>query len=139
VTTSVRSEREGVAVSGVSELVLEVVDLEAALVFYRDVLGLPVVARHEERAWLMAGTRTRIGLWTPQVGIARGRGGLHVHFAMHVDDADFDAAVVRLTGHGHPPEIVAFEDDGRGRAACVEDPDGNVVELWTWDVVGHLS
>jgi hypothetical protein len=25
-----------------------------------------------------------------------------------------------------------------GRAAYVDDPDGNVVELWTWDVAGHL-
>ena len=24
------------------------------------------------------------------------------------------------------------------RAAYVDDPDGNVVELWTWDVANHL-
>ncbi len=30
------------------------------------------------------------------------------------------------------------ETDGRGRAAYVNDPDGNVVELWTWDVGTHL-
>ena len=30
-----------------------------------------------------------------------------------------------------------FEGD-RGRAAYVTDPDGHVVELWTWDVAGHL-
>jgi catechol-2,3-dioxygenase len=33
-------------------------------------------------------------------------------------------------------ELVLFE--GAGRAAYVKDPDGNVVELWTWDVAGHL-
>jgi hypothetical protein len=33
-------------------------------------------------------------------------------------------------------EEIAF--DGAGRAAYVKDPDGNVVELWTWDVAGHL-
>jgi catechol-2,3-dioxygenase len=25
-----------------------------------------------------------------------------------------------------------------GRALYVDDPDGNVVELWTWDVGEHL-
>ena len=34
--------------------------------------------------------------------------------------------------------MIVFEDD-RGRAVYVNDPDGNVVELWTWDVAGHLA
>jgi catechol-2,3-dioxygenase len=137
VTTGVASG--SIPFTGVSELVLEVLDLEDALSFYRDVLGLPLVAKSENRAWLMAGKRTRIGLWTPQVGLARGRGGVHVHYAMHVDETDFGAAVERLSASGHAPEVIEFDDDGRGRAAYVEDPDGNVVELWTWDVAGHLS
>jgi catechol-2,3-dioxygenase len=125
--------------TGVSELVLEVLDLERAVTFYRDVLGFPVVAEREDRAWLMVGDRTRIGLWTPQVGLARGRGGVHVHYAMHVDEADFEACVEHLKACGPSPEVIDFEDDGRGRAAYVEDPDGNIVELWTWDVAGHLA
>jgi catechol 2,3-dioxygenase-like lactoylglutathione lyase family enzyme len=131
----------GIPVSGVSELVLEVVDLAAAEEFYGGVLGLPVVERWEadrQAVWVMAGRQTRIGLWRPQVGLANGRGGIHVHFAMHIDDADFDAAVERLRTQGHPPEIFEFED-GRGRALYVSDPDGNVVELWTWDVANHLT
>ena len=75
---------DGIPVSGVSELVLEVLDLEAAERFYAEVLGLPVVERwpHREAIWVMAGRQTRIGLWRPQVGIAGGRGGVHVHYAM---------------------------------------------------------
>lgn len=132
---------DGIRVDGVSELVLEVVDLAAAEAFYAGVLGFPVVGRWEDggRVWLMAGSRTRIGLWRPQLGIANGRGGLHVHFAMHIDDAAFDAAVAHLRAHGYDPEIVSFEDDGRGRSLYVTDPDGNVVECWTWDVKGHLA
>ncbi|HEV8104017.1 MAG TPA: VOC family protein [Gaiellaceae bacterium] len=131
----------GIPVTGVSELVLGVLDLERAERFYADVLGFPVVERWDEggRVWLMAGTRTRIGLWRPQVGIAKARGGLHVHYAMHIDDADFDAAVERLRGNGCETEVVSFADDDRGRALYVTDPDGNVVEFWTWDVQGHLS
>ena len=61
------SRVNGIPVTGVNELVLEVLDLEAAERVYSGVLGLPVVERQ------------------------------------------------------------------------VTDPDGNVVELWTWDVAGQLE
>jgi catechol 2,3-dioxygenase-like lactoylglutathione lyase family enzyme len=127
-----------VPVTGVSELVLEVVDLEASEAFYSGLLGLPVVERWPDReaVWVMAGGRTRIGLWRPQVGLAGGRGGIHVHFAMHIGEADYDSAVALLRGRGAEVEEIAF--DGAGRAAYVTDPDDNVVELWTWDVSEHL-
>jgi catechol-2,3-dioxygenase len=128
----------GIPVTGVSELVLEVVDLEAAEAFYAGALGLPVVERWAEREaiWVMAGDRTRIGLWRPQVGLARGRGGIHVHFAMHLAEADYDAAVAHLRERGLVTAEHAFP--GAGRAVYADDPDGNVVELWTWDVAEHL-
>jgi catechol 2,3-dioxygenase-like lactoylglutathione lyase family enzyme len=128
----------GIPVTGVSELVLEVADLDAAEEFYGGVLGLPVVDRWPNRdaIWVMAGERTRIGLWKPQVGLAGGRGGVHVHFALHIAEDDYDAAVARLRSRGMSVEEIAFE--GAGRSVYVDDPDGNVVELWTWDVSGHL-
>jgi catechol 2,3-dioxygenase-like lactoylglutathione lyase family enzyme len=128
----------GIPVTGVSELVLEVVDLEASERFYSEVLGLPVVERWPDRdaIWVMAGDRTRIGLWKPQVGLLGGRGGLHVHFAMHIAEADYEEAVKRLRDLGQKVEEMDFGD--AGRAAYVDDPDGNVVELWTWDVGEHL-
>ena len=131
---------DGVPVNGVSELVLEVVDLEAAEEFYAGVLGLPVVERWADREaiWVMAGERTRIGLWRPQVGLARGRGGIHVHFAMHIAEADYDAAVARLKERGAYLEEHAFATYEASRAVYASDPDGNVVELWTWDVANHL-
>ncbi len=125
-------------VTGVSELVLEVADLERAERFYADVLELPVVERWTDReaVWLMVGDRTRIGLWTPQVGLAGGRGGVHVHYAMHIAPEDYGATVERLREHGQDIEEIDFGD--HGRAVYVTDPDGNVVELWTWDVANHL-
>jgi catechol-2,3-dioxygenase len=129
-------------VTGVSELVLEVVDLEAAERFYAGVLGLPVVERWPEREaiWVMAGDRTRIGLWRPQVGLARGRGGIHVHFAMHLPPERYDAALAHLREvAGQEIEEHAFPGYGGSRALYLDDPDGNVVELWTWDVAGHLA
>ena len=131
---------DAVPVTGVSELVLEVVDLEAAERFYSGVLGLPVVDRWPDRGavWVMAGERTRIGLWRPQVGLFGSRGGLHVHFAMHIAEADFDSAVALLRERGQEVRELSF-GESHGRAAYVDDPDGNVVELWTWDVAGHLE
>ncbi len=128
----------GIPVTGVSELVLEVADVEASERFYSEVLGLPVVDRWPDRGavWVMAGDRTRIGLWKPQVGLFGSRGGRHVHFAMHIADGDYEAAVGRLRSLGQEVEETAFK--GAGRAAYVNDPDGNLVELWTWDVAGHL-
>lgn len=126
--------------TGVSELVLEVQDLEASEAFYAGLLGLPVVERWAKREaiWVMAGDRTRIGLWRPQVGLAGGRGGAHVHFAMHIAEADYDAVVARLRADGAPVEEISF-GSAHGRAAYLTDPDGHVVELWTWDVSGHLA
>src|SRR3954452_4627027 len=130
----------GVDVTGVSELVLEVVDLEASEAFYAGVLGLPVVERWPDREalWVMAGDRTRIGLWRPQVGLARGRGGVHVHYAMSLAPGDYDEAVALLRERGLVVEEHAFPAYQDSRAAYVDDPDGNVVELWTWDVAEHL-
>src|SRR5512132_2772742 len=117
----------GIPVTGVSELVLEVVDLEASERFYSELLGLPVVDRWPDREaiWVMAGERTRIGLWRPQVGLFGSRGGLHVHFAMNIADEDYEAAVERLRSKGLEVRETAFE--GAGRAAYVNDPDGNLV------------
>jgi catechol 2,3-dioxygenase-like lactoylglutathione lyase family enzyme len=130
----------GIPVTGVSELVLEVVDLEAAEAFYAGQLGLPVVDRWPDREaiWVMAGERTRIGLWRPQVGLEKGRGGLHVHYAMHIAEADYDATIQGLRDKGLDVREHAFQTRPHSRAAYVDDPDGNVVELWTWDVAGHL-
>jgi catechol-2,3-dioxygenase len=120
----------GVPVTGVNELVLEVLDLDRAVDFYSGVLGLELADRWEGRAWFKVGDGTRLGLWAPQVGIAGGRGGVHVHYAMHIPDDAYDAAVAHLREHGKEPHEEDFGENGR--AAYVTDPDGNVVELWTW-------
>jgi catechol-2,3-dioxygenase len=110
--------------------VLEVADLDAAGRFYGEVLGFPALSRSDNRAWFLVGGRSRIGLWTPQLGIAGGQGGAHVHYAMHIGEDDYDAAVMRLREHGLDVHEEDFEESGR--AMYVTDPDGNVVEFWTW-------
>ena len=119
-----------IPVTGFNELVLEVLDLERAVDFYSRVLGLELANQWEDRAWFKVGDGARLGLWTPQVGIAGGRGGVHVHYALHIPEDEYDAAVERLRDHGQDVHQEDFEENGR--AVYVTDPDGNVVELWTW-------
>ena len=62
-------------VSGISELVLEVSDLDAARRFYREVLGFEETLYgegREDRYWYLVGDSARLGLWTPQTGLAGG-------------------------------------------------------------------
>ena len=122
-------------VSGISELVLEVSDLEAARRFYRDVLGFEETQYgegREDRCWYLVGDTARLGLWTPQVGLAGGRGGAHVHFAFHVEDPEIDALLERIGSAG--AEVEGPIQLGPGRAIYVTDPDNNVVEFWSQDM-----
>lgn len=134
------SDRFALECRGVCELALLVEDLDRAEAFYAGVLGLPVVERWQDAAvWLMAGTQTRIGLWLSTVKpLAGDQGGVHVHYAYSVNEAHFDRLVEHLSGRGYRPHVEVFAD-GRGRSAYVTDPDGHVVEFWTWDVATHLT
>jgi catechol 2,3-dioxygenase-like lactoylglutathione lyase family enzyme len=58
---------------------------------------------------------------------------------MHIDEADYDAAVARLRAAGLKVAEHAFGTRPGSRAAYVNDPDDHLVELWTWDVTGHLE
>jgi len=127
-------------VSGISELVLEVLDLDAARRFYRDVLGFEETLYGEGaegRYWYLVGETARLGLWTEQVGLAGGRGGAHVHYAFHTDDAEIDALKARIEEAG--TEVEGPIQLGPGRAIYVTDPDGNVVEFWSQDMAEYTQ
>jgi catechol 2,3-dioxygenase len=123
------------AATGISELVLEVADLEASRTFYRDLLGFEETLwgeGREGRYWYLIGDSARLGLWTEQVGLAGGRGGAHVHFAFHVADPEVEAIRKRIESGGG--EVEGPIQLGPGRAIYVTDPDGNVVEFWSQDM-----
>jgi catechol 2,3-dioxygenase-like lactoylglutathione lyase family enzyme len=125
-------------VTGISELVLEVSDLEAARRFYRDLLGFEETLYGEGRDgryWYLVGESARLGLWTEQVGLAGGRGGAHVHFAFQVADEEIDRLEGRITGAGG--EVEGPIQLGPGRAIYITDPDGNVVEFWSQDMADY--
>src|SRR4051794_40406921 len=127
-------------VSGISELVLEVSDLETARRFYRDVLGFEetlYAEGAEGRYWYLVGDSARLGLWTEQVGLAGGRGGAHVHYAFNVADGEIDAIKARIQAAG--AEVEGPIQLGPGRAVYVTDPDGNVVEFWSQDMAAYTD
>jgi catechol 2,3-dioxygenase-like lactoylglutathione lyase family enzyme len=127
-------------VTGISELVLEVSDLEASRRFYRDVLGFEETLYgegREGRYWYLVGETARLGLWTEQVGLAGGRGGAHVHYAFHVADPEIDRLKERIEAAGG--EIEGPIQLGPGRAIYITDPDGNVVEFWSQDMVAYTA
>jgi catechol 2,3-dioxygenase-like lactoylglutathione lyase family enzyme len=127
-------------VSGISELVLEVSDLDAARRFYREVLGFEETLYGEGaegRYWYLIGETARLGLWTEQVGLAGGRGGAHVHFAFSVTDQEIDGLKSRIENAG--AEVEGPIQLGPGRAIYVTDPDDNVVEFWSQDLAEYTE
>jgi catechol 2,3-dioxygenase-like lactoylglutathione lyase family enzyme len=122
-------------VTGISELVLETSDLDAARAFYRDKLGFEETLfgeGAEGRYWYLIGDSARLGLWTPQEGLAGGRGGAHVHFAFNVAEEEIDRLKGRFEENG--VDVEGPVQLGPGRAIYVTDPDGNVVEFWSQDM-----
>jgi catechol 2,3-dioxygenase-like lactoylglutathione lyase family enzyme len=110
--------------AGVHHVSINVHDVDRALRFYVDVLGLTEIERPDlgfPGAWLAVGAQQIHLLEVPGSVPPQGQ-----HFALHV--ADLDATLAELAEHGldvsEPREIV-----GVCRQAFLEDPTGNLVEL----------
>jgi len=116
-------------IQGIAELTIEVRDLEALERFYRDVFGLRLLTREDDRVWLAAGERARLGLWLPGEKEFGDEGGRHVHFAFSAGPGGLDELVDRLDAAGHDYRG-PIEHDGGDRSLYVEDLEGNVVEVW---------
>jgi catechol-2,3-dioxygenase len=114
---------------GFAELTIEVRDLEVLERFYREVFGLRLLTREDDRVWLAAGERARLGLWLPGEKEFGDEGGRHVHFAFSAGPGGLDRLVERLDAVGHDYRG-PVEHDGGDRSLYVEDLEGNVVEVW---------
>jgi len=114
---------------GFAELTLETRDLAALERFYVEGFGLDVLAREDDRIWLSVGEHARLGLWAPGEKEYGDRGGRHVHFAFSARPGGLDALAQRLESAGAGPRGPERHDGG-DRSLYVEDPEGNVVEVW---------
>ena len=116
-------------VSGLAELTLQVRDLEKLERFYTGVLGLRVLKREVDRVWLAAGDDARLGLWLPGEKEFGDEGGAHVHYAFSAEPGTLDDLVRRVRAEG--VELQGpIEHPGGDRSIYLEDPEGNVVEVW---------
>ncbi len=119
-------------VAGYSHVTVMVDDLDAAVTFYREVLGFEALPRPEEfgpGAWLQVGS-AQLHIGVVDTMPDRGRG--LPHFALLVPSDAFDATMSALEEKQIPflmgPN--ARTDFGRPvRAAFIQDPAGNVIEL----------
>lgn len=107
-------------VGGLFELVLEVETLDPAVDFY-DRLGFDIVddGREDGRVRLTTG-EFDLELWSPRLGIADARGGVHVDFGVAADDP---GAIAREVADD-ALAVTSVENGVR-----IRDPDGHYVTL----------
>jgi len=130
---------------------LHVSDLERAIAFYRDVIGLEVTQRFGRQAAFLAsgGYHHHLGLNIWRTAGAppapKGHPGLyHVAF-LYPDRPSLGAALRRVTAAG--VGITGAADHGVSEAIYFDDPDGNGVEVyrdrapeaWPRDAAGSLA
>ena len=116
------------SVIGIEEIFLQVKDMEKAVDFYHNMIGIPVDKRDEERTYLQ----------TPQGHVVlqienhtgRHRGGGPMHFAFSVTEETFDEVLKRFEGSTHFTRG-PYGERGEGRALFMMDPDGNESEVNT--------
>lgn len=130
---------------------LKVADLERALGFWRDVIGLQVMQRMGAQAAFLSagGYHHHIGLntWESEGGRPppSGATGLYHVALLYPDRAALGEALRRVMEAGIPLEGAA--DHGVSEAVYLRDPDGNGVELyrdrpeadWPQSAAGELT
>jgi catechol 2,3-dioxygenase-like lactoylglutathione lyase family enzyme len=124
----------------VVETALYVDDMDRAVAFYRDVLGLRVMGPGERLTAIDAGAGTVLLLFLrgatasgfdfPGGRIPPHDGAGPAHLALGVDAADLDAWERHLAAHGVEIESRTRWNRG-GRSLYFRDPDGHSVELVT--------
>ncbi len=111
-------------VQGVSNVWLPVQDMDRAVAFYRDVLGLPVKMQSPEWSELDAGGLT-IGLNGREARGATADGGAVVTF--HSDDIDGESTALEGKGVRFTGGVSSYD---WGRVAPFKDSEGNDLQLY---------
>ncbi len=145
------SERHPPVEARIGHVHLKVADLDRALRFWRDALGLEERQRYGTKAAFLAwgGYHHHIALntWESQGGgpPAPGTTGLFHVALLYPGRAALAAAVRRVLAAGHA--LDGASDHGVSEAIYLRDPDGNGVELyrdrpeaeWPRDAAGNLA
>ncbi|WP_376094641.1 VOC family protein [Roseomonas sp. CCTCC AB2023176] len=129
---------------------LKVADLDRALVFWRDVIGLEITASRPGAVFLSAGGyhhHIALNTWESLGGSPPppGTTGLFHVAMLYPDRASLARALRRVMEAGVPLE--GASDHGVSEAIYLRDPDGNGVELyrdrpredWPRDTAGNIE
>ena len=114
---------------GICELTLQTRDVRRLADFYCRAFGCSEISREKGRIWLGVGTHTRLGIWPPGEHEFGDMGGSHVHFAFSCSPGRLDLLAARERKLGIALEG-PVEHPGGDRSIYIEDPEGNVVEVW---------
>ncbi|MGE5268620.1 MAG: VOC family protein [Thiohalocapsa sp.] len=132
-TLASRSDTTGdpsLKIKGLDHVVLRVADIDRAIAFYEEVLGLHVERRLPEigLVQLRAGA-AMIDLVPRREDEDEGRN--MDHFAVRIEAMDPPALMAHLRRHGVDPGEVRrrYGAEGYGSSIYITDPDGNTVEL----------
>jgi glyoxylase I family protein len=120
-------------------LVLRVVDLQAMMHFYIDVLGCTLEKVQEDIGlWQLRAGNALIDL-VPIDGLLGKKGGAPAgqearnldHFCLQVEPFDGEAIIAHLKQRGCAPGPIEsrYGANGQGPSIYVSDPEGNTVEL----------
>jgi glyoxylase I family protein len=125
--------------TGIDHVVLRMRDLEAAVVFYCDVLGCAVERRIETIGMVQLRAGAALidlvavdGALGRQGAAAPGPGGHNMdHLCLRVADFDVDSVVAHLTRHGVTVGEIGQRNGSTGEATSVylQDLEGNHLEL----------
>ena len=126
-------------ITGIDHVVLRMRDLEAAVAFYRDVLGCTVERRIDTIGMVQLRAGAALidlvavdGALGRQGGVAPGPGGHNMdHLCLRVADFDVDTIVAHLTRHGVKVGEIGQRNGSTGEATSVylQDLEGNHLEL----------
>ncbi|MEM5492066.1 VOC family protein [Hoeflea sp. AS16] len=148
-TTNTNTEnparKRGFSISGLGEIAIRCVDYKAMTAFYRDILGLEVLADRGRIVFFRLGNGVEghtsvLALFDPALNPERGQpeagpSTLH-HVALSLSQADQSAACNWFDASGISYKVEEFPWIG-WRGVFVTDPDGNTVELVSagWPVI----
>ena len=127
----------GFSISGLGEIAIRCIDFDAMTAFYRDTLGLELLADRGGLVFFRLGNGVEghtavLALFDagrdPERGEPQVRPSTLHHVALSLSQADQDAACRWFDRTGIPYRISQFPWIG-WRGVFVADPDGNTVEL----------
>ena len=127
------------SVLGIDHVILRVVDVDAMIRFYQDVLGCAVERRADDLGLIQLRAGGSLIDLVDAAGELGGMGGAAPgaeahnmdHFCLRIDPFDEPAIRAHLQAHGIEAGDLAtrYGAEGSGPSLYIKDPEGNTVEL----------